>query len=275
MYIKKLRKELQSMHSDDYSVKVMRLFSIYITAVMIKLNVSANEISAANIFVALLAAAMFLFDNTVFNFAGVFLIILNNILDGVDGELSRYYKTSNLTGLFVDRINSAFCYPLVLAAMPVGLAFTENQPMFFLLAIGVAWSMTTLRLIRTFVDASIVDGLMHENGTIHKTETKTDYIAPNNLIRSNKGIIFSLVDLILARFLGFHLFVTVPMFFQTLFFGTRIFESPFLSVQIFAAGLYFFLSVTAIAVGSFKITRMRVPDVNYTEILRKFSVGNR
>ena len=138
MDIKELRKVCQPFESyDNLDEKIIRKFSIYLTVVFIKLKFTANMVTMVSFFVGILASILILIDMN-FVFYSLALLWIIKILDYVDGEIARYNKTSSLSGLFLDRINSVVL-PIFTLVFSIEMYFkTDSQ---LLLYFGVLASV--------------------------------------------------------------------------------------------------------------------------------------
>lgn len=100
--IAELRRRAQRSTSNLYDTLFTRRVSIYLTALLYPLAVSANIVSAVNILVAFTACLLIGFGSGGCLIAGVLLMHLFAVLDSVDGELARLRQTFSLQGLFLE-----------------------------------------------------------------------------------------------------------------------------------------------------------------------------
>lgn len=141
--IAELRRRAQRTTSNLYDTFFTRRVSIYLTALLYPLGVSANAVSAVNVLVGLLACNLIAFGSGEILFIGIACVHLFAVLDSVDGELARLRRTFSVQGLFLEdlaaytMINGVFLavgvylgrsmdcwWPLVLAVIVV--AFGRN-----------------------------------------------------------------------------------------------------------------------------------------------------
>lgn len=167
--IRELRQICQSVHTDDFSANLVRRVSIYPTVVLIRLGFTGNAVSVLNVFVGILAGLGFCLGGVAGTVTGTALFACNAILDGCDGEVARYRKASNLTGLYADRMNSLFVYPFTLFGIAVGLWRQTGEAWPMLVGFVGAWGFIALRLAKTNLDATLIDGL-----TMDKARRETD-----------------------------------------------------------------------------------------------------
>ena len=177
MKISELRKICQKERYDDLHQVVMRRFSIYFTKLLIKTNITANQLSIINVFIGLAAALIFLLPKGIHWFFVPAALILVTILDHSDGELARFRNESSLTGLFVDRLLPVVIFPFILICIAVRLSWDEgsNVP----LSDGAlgAWTTGYLRYLRASVAHSFSDAIrnpLKATTSLHKSEQIND-----------------------------------------------------------------------------------------------------
>ncbi len=134
--ITELRARAQRRTSNVYDTLFTRRVSIYITALLAPLGVSANAVSGVNVLVGTAACALIALAEPPWLYVGIALVHLFAVLDSVDGELARLRERYTLQGLYLEdlaaytMINGMFlavgCYvhrtqdvmwPLVLAVL--------------------------------------------------------------------------------------------------------------------------------------------------------------
>jgi phosphatidylglycerophosphate synthase len=204
--IEKLRRECQSVHSEDVTVQAARAVSVYITWLLIPTGVTGNAVSVANVFVGVAGGLVLMAGQAWGYAAGFALLVLNVVLDSVDGEMARYRKQSSLTGLFADRINSIFLLPAILAGTGVGLYREYGAVWILFVAFIAAWGFNALRLVKTSIDTTLVDALTLEKARQEDTSRSRygeDYVPFSEHLRSKKKLHLSIIDLLLVRSAGF------------------------------------------------------------------------
>lgn len=100
--IAELRRQAQRRTSNVYDTLFTRRISIYLTAVLHPLGVSANAVSSFSWFVTIASCALIGLGAGWQVYAGVAGVHLFAVLDSVDGELARLRKTFSLKGLFLE-----------------------------------------------------------------------------------------------------------------------------------------------------------------------------
>lgn len=138
MNIKELRTICQASAPDParesfVGKRLVRFFSIYITALLIKTKLTPNHITTLSVLVFFAGISLFIFNNYILNLAGAFIIFLSLVFDGCDGEVARYKKTGGITGtLYVEPISHDVQYGLMFIPIGLGL-FLNGYPWFYLL----------------------------------------------------------------------------------------------------------------------------------------------
>ena len=110
--IAQLRARCQSLNRPfSWSEALQRKVSIYITALVLRTPLTANQITVISILIGLTGGVLLAIDNTVLAVIGASLFVAWETLDCVDGEVSRFRGTSSLTGLYLDRLHSTIVGP--------------------------------------------------------------------------------------------------------------------------------------------------------------------
>ncbi|MHA1830674.1 MAG: CDP-alcohol phosphatidyltransferase family protein, partial [Candidatus Helarchaeota archaeon] len=210
--IRELRKICQTVHTNDYSAQIVRKVSIYITWLLIPTGITANAISIFNVFIGIMAGLFFYLNSSWSIVIGLLFFTLNTIIDGVDGEIARYRKESSLTGLYLDRLNSIFVYSFLFAGISFGQYYVFYTPLILFFGTLCVWGFVALRLIKTNIDATIIDAITNsdkakiEKNTYNNMENRpiTEYL------RDKHKWYFSFIDFITIRQPGINI---VLMFF--------------------------------------------------------------
>lgn len=263
--INELRKICQGIHKEDFSAQIVRKVSIYPTWVCLKMSITANQISIVNIFIGILTGIIAAIDFK-YLFLSITLFWINTILDGVDGEVARYNRSSSLTGLFVDRINSIFIYP----SFFLGIGWLLSYKSIFLLLLGalVGMGMLMLRMLKISIDTTVIDGIISKNKAAQEksvefyTQNET-FIHTNEMIRSRGNFIFWIIDFILVRQPGMAIFISTVYIIGLMFNSVGYFMSGLLVV-------YFILICSAIFYGTWKIIKDSVVEKQYQYVMKIF-----
>jgi len=207
--IRELRRRCQTVHSEDFSARLVRSVSIYFTRALLPTGISANAVSFCNVAIGVAAGGLFAVGYESWTLAGLLLFTLNTILDGCDGEVARYRQQSSLTGLFADRVNSFFAYPALFGGIALGLQREFSSDWILLPGVLAVWSTCALRLTRSTVDTTVIDGLTASKAKQEGREPRIaspDYTALADVVR-NKSKIWYAIDFVLVRQPGVNLVV--------------------------------------------------------------------
>ncbi len=201
--IRELRASCQSVHIGDFSNQIVRRLSIYITWLLIPTGISANSVSVINCVIGVLSGVAFYFGNYWGVLLGVLFFIANTVVDGVDGELARYHKKSSLTGLYADRINSAFVYPFVFYGAGKGLALTTGHHWIADIGMLGGWAMVAMRLLKTSIDSTLIDAVTlskaRQEESLQGIEQSGAFRPMAEVLRDQKKWYVWIIDFILIR----------------------------------------------------------------------------
>lgn len=192
--IKELRKICQAsgpdFESQTYCGRLNRVFSIYLTRIFISLPFSPNQITILSMVFFTIGVFLYVFNLFWLNLLGLGLIIFCHILDGVDGELSRYQKKNNgLGGQYVEPIGHDFQYAIMFLPIAVGLSHIKDFPLILILASTATIGKLLFRLLqlrffllnpekrkKTFSSQKFSPTIFHK--TYYNLFTSTGLIAP-------------------------------------------------------------------------------------------------
>jgi hypothetical protein len=118
MRLSELRSNVQPPTSNPYDAYFTRHVSILVTASLSTLGISANQVSAVNLFVGLGACALIAFGDSRGVIAGIVLVHVYAVLDSVDGELARLRRKFSLKGLFLEDLSAFY----MIVAFPLAVA---------------------------------------------------------------------------------------------------------------------------------------------------------
>jgi phosphatidylglycerophosphate synthase len=210
-----------------YERRFARLFSIYITRVLILTPITANQTTLLYILVGILAASCFTFGTVGLNIAGIVLLQLWYIMDCVDGEVARYRGTTSVTGVYLDLLSHYIAHPLVIACIGWGLfrKFDDSKALIFAFSAALFVVLHDLVHHCPYVAAYIALEMAHRRGTLpllrlepEAIETAGDFIRmrrwegslPRRIVRGIGLFLFYRMDL-LYRAPGFVNVITVAV----------------------------------------------------------------
>ena len=103
--IKELRKASRKNEREPMGIRFYRFFSIYLTALFIKLRLSPNFISMLSIGSAIGGAILLMFGSYQFLVIGAAVMVFSYLLDRSDGELARYTGKLTVYGGYLEILN--------------------------------------------------------------------------------------------------------------------------------------------------------------------------
>ena len=269
--LSEIRQKCQTVHQGDVTVAIVRVFSVYISWVAIRLGLTGNHISVFNIFLSTLLWLM-VYLGGLFYLVAIFILIFGLILDSVDGEVARYRDEASLTGLFLDRMNSLFLYTGPFFFMLLGLMTAENYLLLSMIGFFSCFGMIGIRLTKAYVEASIVDGLMAEKTAHHHSRSSSSgsFIETQKVVRNLNNIALWIIDLILVRQVGIASLLFIAIGGQFLFQSNDfLLSSPIFWVCL----LYAILSPGAVIYGIYTFSKTRIVESNYNAIRVKLNTG--
>ena len=109
--------------SESLIFKLYRNLSFPITAIFIKLRISANVTTFLSFICIIISSILFI--NAFFKIASL-VYFFSYILDFVDGNIARYYNKTNYFGKFIDGLVDSFLY-LIFISIGIGLNINLAQ----------------------------------------------------------------------------------------------------------------------------------------------------
>lgn len=103
---------------------IVRPLSFYLAWVFAVFGISANSVTWISLIVSLLGAIGLAMSDVTWKLMGCAMFFLWILLDHVDGNLARYYKSPSIVGDFLDTF---VCY-VTLVIFPLGLAIGISNP---------------------------------------------------------------------------------------------------------------------------------------------------
>jgi len=118
--IKELRKVCRKDEHEPLNLRFFRVFSIYLTAVFIKLGLSPNFISVMAIVSAMAGAALLAMGSYPYMVAGAVVLVFSYLLDCCDGEIARYTGKYTAYGSYLEVLYSNVLYGAAFIGLSVG-----------------------------------------------------------------------------------------------------------------------------------------------------------
>jgi len=187
-----------------YNALVLKKIDLRMAKIFIKSGITPNQITILSQIVGIIGAILFAYSNPIYWILGWFVINFYMILDGSDGIVARYTKTTSKFGAFLDEFTHPIINTLIFVPMSFGLYRIFGDPLVFLLGFSSVFSML---LVRTF-NLSVK---VKRKKVLYDTSAE-DFISLKNIakIPIELGGMFhiillcSLIDLILSlSFTGF------------------------------------------------------------------------
>jgi phosphatidylglycerophosphate synthase len=156
MTIAELRARLQPPTTNPYDRFFTRRVSVFVTAALAASNVTANQVSAANVLVGFGSCVLIALARPWTTVAGVLLIHLYAVLDSVDGELARLRQRFSLAGLFLEDLSAFY----LIVGFPLAVAIVAERTgsgsvLLVLALIYAAFGRTAMAVARRAVMRSI------------------------------------------------------------------------------------------------------------------------
>lgn len=231
MTISEMRKRLQNPHIEafysDWTEFLQRVFSIYITLALSKTPLSANHVTILNCFLIIPIAWLLGLYEAGPLFLAAFLVFLHMTIDCVDGELARLRSEGSVTGLFLDRLNTAIVYPGCFAAIGYGVWRTDGRVLPLFIGFLAGFACMFLRITYGNIILSAVDGLMSRKARADRSMSAQRAALPNQSgkegvagdfrrqVRGKSrlvGFCLDVADVILTRSMGLVLMVLAMAF---------------------------------------------------------------
>lgn len=118
--MRKLRELSRKNELEPLSIRVYRIFSLYLTAVFIRLGISPNFVTLLSIASAVIGAVLIIQGTYRFLVCGALALVFSYLLDRCDGELARYTGKLTHYGGYLEVLNSNVLYSSVFVGLAVG-----------------------------------------------------------------------------------------------------------------------------------------------------------
>lgn len=128
----------------------LRKISIYFTYILIKLKVTANQVSLLSIISTLFGCYLLSTGDHRPLFLGAISVNAGMLSDCIDGEIARYRGVTKLGG-FLERIYSDLTYALLLPAIAVGLYRTSDVKNIAIIVLAFCGAISGI-LFRSYLD---------------------------------------------------------------------------------------------------------------------------
>lgn len=200
--------------------RIYRPASFPLSAGLIKLGFSANQVTLLSLVTLLVAVVLFWTGDQSLMVLGALSYMLAFILDFADGNIARYHKKPNYFGKLIDGfVDTLSCILFIAVAMGNTGASFNIMPADIELTLGVA---TSLAIVITHYYRMRVAYFLKESGVLEgpsgdRTQTRDSFIGIANKIYKNLAtstpimlLIFTPLNL-LSLFIGFFFVIHVLM----------------------------------------------------------------
>lgn len=148
-----------------------RVFSIYITKILIYMRIQANHVTMVMIFWGFLVGFLFSIGTYRYILIGAILLEFLFVIDLVDGELARYNKTPSLRGIFLDLVahSTNFAGPFI--GLTIGLYKLNPRMDIVVLGLSVSTFSVLCLTIQALKHHVIVKELVRHSQLTEKTKS--------------------------------------------------------------------------------------------------------
>lgn len=144
--IKELRKKCRNADYAKWLHRPARLISIYITKLFLILGISANTTSVMGFILFLTAFGFFAWPDPLHRAIGIGIMLVAELFDYVDGELSRAYGNSTKTGGFLEPFFQDIIYTLIFVVVGSSVYFETQEIIFLYLGMSASFGKILFRL---------------------------------------------------------------------------------------------------------------------------------
>lgn len=152
MTIKQLREKCQSTAPeagrDPVVGLTIRFFSIYVTKLLIRTSITANQVTVVSVGFFMLGMSLFAFHTYALNFLGAFLVYFSIVLDGCDGEIARLKgNKSGVGGIYTEPVSHDIQYGFMFFPISLGVFLATGNPLY----IYVGFVAVVAKLLNRFL----------------------------------------------------------------------------------------------------------------------------
>jgi len=120
-----------------YSRILTHRIAFLITRVLIRTDITANQVTVSQIFVGLLGCFLLAHGNVLVAMLGCLLLHFGYVLDSVDGMIARYRRQPSVNGILIDISVHTIVNPLILACTALHYYHASGLEVFLLVAMIV------------------------------------------------------------------------------------------------------------------------------------------
>lgn len=194
-------KELREIcQKEDYRKKgnlmaryITRDMALYVTRVLLPTGITANQVVVIVITIGIISGLVFMSGAYFMSFIGAVFFQLWYLFDHVDGQVARYRKVSNLTGLFFDFYAHYIVHFLILGGIAVGLYLRYTNLFVLLSGLLAAFSVNMISLLNDCKYKAWYHGLTKEDGEVTAKVQRSGSRGSKNVEKSFSRSTFSLL----------------------------------------------------------------------------------
>ena len=123
-----------------------RKISIYITWVLLHTRITANQISAITILLAILSTIMLAFTSPLIALCGPLIYVIYVLLDKVDGEIARYSKRFSIVGVYLDELGHNLSEAGMFVGLGLHLVWQNAQDSIYILATAMIGALCMIMI---------------------------------------------------------------------------------------------------------------------------------
>ncbi len=125
-----------------------RFFSIYFTKLFLRTPITPNQITVISVIVFFIGVCLFMTLSRPLAITGALLVFFATVLDGCDGEVSRFRRLNNPAGaLYVEPVSHDIQYGFMFLPLAVAAFWMTGRPSFLILGYLAAIAKAVTRLI--------------------------------------------------------------------------------------------------------------------------------
>jgi len=165
--------------------KYVSKISIYVTWMLLRTPVTANQVTIFEYFLLFLGAIFLFFGNLEYIFIGLLIIHFTNLLDVVDGDIARYRKKSSLTGVHLEAIYDQLLAYFVFFPLAFGIFLQTGSKA--ILVVGFLCATFAKSIVMPAMYDAIVNSRLKGRSYLKQKTNKEVKSSPVNLQGSGTG----------------------------------------------------------------------------------------
>lgn len=189
-----------------FGIYFARTISIYITKILIRTPITANQVTFVWFLLDIAAAVSFSFGHYWYSIIGSLLVLMSYILDSIDGEIARYRHSCSMKGAYLDRIFHDISYPFIF----IGISFGVYANFHSIWAFVLGFSASIFILLPELIDLEYIRILVKSDVDIKKLFNKDKAKEDTSKI-STKIVSFLTLDYLILAIIVFSILNYLPV----------------------------------------------------------------